>query len=137
MKVVFGIPELLSLLALVAGVAYYLLIIYRVLVRVAPANRSMKPELVWLNLIIGFNLFWMAWTVIKLSESLGKELAERKITNPDNGARTAGLVMVGSVICCFGSITIPPLSLLFALAAIIAWSIHWGKTATYLKELSS
>ena len=137
MKVVFGIPEFLSLAALLAGVVYYLLILYRILNRVAPANRSMQPEWVWLNLIPGFNLFWMIWTVLKLSESLSKELADRKISNPDNGARTTGLVMMASIVGCLATVVIPPLSLLLALAAIIAWSIHWGKTANYLKELST
>lgn len=135
MKVVFGIPELLSLAAMLGGIVYYLLILYRLLARTAAHNRSMNPALVWLNLIPVFNLGWMIWTVLKLSESLSKELAERQIANVDLAGRNMGLFMMACAITCIATVVIPPLSLLLALATIICWSIHWGKMASYLKQL--
>lgn len=117
-------------ISLIVGVLF-LLNLHRLLDAIKPANRTMEPGLVWLNLIPIFNLGWLFYTVIKISEALGAELAERGLDNPDEGGKVLGLVMAGTVV---GGL-IPLLGGISSLAALVVGIIYWIKMAEYRKKL--
>lgn len=132
---IFGIGMLIAagliLLISVIVSVLFLLNLHRLLDAIKPENRTMEPGLVWLNLIPIFNLGWLFYTVIKISEALGAELAERGLDNPDEGGKILGLVMAGTVV---GSL-IPLLGGLSGLAALVVGIIYWIKMAEYRKKL--
>lgn len=132
---IFGIGMLIAagLILLISVIisVLFLLNLHRLLDAIKPANRTMEPGLVWLNLIPIFNLGWLFYTVIKISEALGAELAERGLDNPDEGGKVLGLVMAGTVV---GSL-IPLLGGLSGLAALVVGIIYWIKMAEYRKKL--
>lgn len=117
-------------ISLIVGVLF-LLNLHRLLDAIKPANRTMEPGLVWLNLIPIFNLGWLFYTVIKISEALGAELAERGLDNPDEGGKVLGLVMAGTVV---GGL-IPLLGGISSLAALVVGIIYWIKMVEYRKKL--
>ena len=81
-----------SVIGLVIEVLF-LLNLMRLLEAVHPQNRAMSPGLVWLNLIPVFNFGWMIYTVIKISESVRRENASRRVASVDEGdTYTVGLV---------------------------------------------
>jgi hypothetical protein len=108
----------------IAVVVVYLLTLQKCLNRVSPANRTMEPGLVWLNLVPLLNLGWIFYTVIKIAESVVKEGQARSIDVGDGG-KTIGLVYCILIICCI----IPILNIFCSIGALICWIIYWVKIA--------
>lgn len=121
---------IILVISLIIGVLF-LLNLHRLLDAIKPENRAMEPGLVWLNFIPIFNLGWLFYTVIKISESLGAELAERGLDNPDEGGKVLGLVLAGTVV---GGL-IPLLGGISSLAALVVGIIYWIKMVEYRKKL--
>jgi len=69
-----GLPLFLGLLI---AVILYLASLYKTFAACAPANRSLAPGLVWLNLIPLFSTIWIFVTVVSVASSLRREHAER------------------------------------------------------------
>ena len=89
---------------------------------------TMSPGLVWLNLIPIFNFGWMIYTVIKISESIGKKFEAHGVQNPDNGAKVTGLVY--SI-----SFAMAPFVVFTAVVGLIFWIMYWVKITKYNKNL--
>jgi hypothetical protein len=106
----------------IAVVVVYLLTLQKCLNRVSPANRTMEPGLVWLNLVPLLNLGWIFYTVIKIAESVVKEGQARGIDVGDGG-KTLGLVYCILIICGI----IPILGIFCSIGGLVCWIIYWVK----------
>ncbi len=100
----------------------FLLSLQKCLKRVTPANRTMEPGMVWLNLVPLLNLFWEFYTIIKIAESTVKDGQARSLDVGD-GAKTVGLAFCILGLCSL----IPFVNLLAGPAALICFIIYWVK----------
>lgn len=122
---------LVFLLVFLVIMIFFLLSLQKALTLAGAENREMSPGLVWLNLIPIFNLGWMVYTVLKISEAVSKKYAAHNVPNPSEGAKTLGLLYSISSICSI----IPFLGGLFALAALVLFIIYWIKVAEFNKAM--
>ena len=129
----FSLILILIFGGVLAAVFCFLLTLHNLLEEMSRGHRAMEPGLVWLNLLPFFNLFWMAWTVLKIAESLNAALAHKQLTNLDNGCKNLGLAMVG----CFIASFIPFIGWVSSVVGLILWILYWRKLATYRKLLSA
>ena len=90
---------------------------------------TMSPGLVWLNLIPIFNFGWMIYTVIKISESIGKKFEAHGVQDPNKGAKVTGLVYSISFVTA-------PFVAFTAVVGLIFWIMYWVKITNYNKRLS-
>lgn len=105
------------LMIIIAPLLFYLLSLQKTLRLAGPANRSMKPGLVWLNLVPLLNLFWYPFTVLKVSEAIITILGRPR----GDGGRLVGLASSLLIITCLTPLR-SELLLLFTLAI---WVVHW------------
>lgn len=78
-----------------AVLSSFLSALARVLRRVGPENRTMRPNQVYLNLIPVFNLIWATVTVERVAESLRNEFRERGLDGPtEEYGRNYGLTLL-------------------------------------------
>lgn len=122
-----GVLTLALLVFVLVIVVFYLLSLARALKLAGPQNRKMAPGLVWLNLIPIFNLGWMIYTVLKVSEAIASRHAENGTPDPSEGAKTIGLLYTVFALLSF----IPLFGALLGLASIVLWIIYWVKVADY------
>lgn len=155
-----GVPELIILL----GVALLPLIFYvrtlkEALGRCSPEARTMRPGLLWLMLILGFNLFWHFVVVVNVARSLHNEFVKRRITGmPANPGLGVGLAMcmlslgpplaIGLSIAAFAArggspsygpagvfLAAIPLATLAGWAGFICWIVYWAKISRCSRRL--
>ncbi len=140
----FGI--LVALIGIVVGLVIqilFLLNLMRLLEAVHPANRTMSPGLVWLNLIPVFSLGWMIYTVIKIRDSVGRENASRWGASVDErNTHTIGLVYsilaAAGFVFSFGGYNNRGVSVfggLISLAVLILWILYWVRTNRLRRDL--
>ena len=104
---------------------FFFLSLQKCLNRISEQNRAMSPGYVWLNFIPIFNLGWIFYTVIKISDSVKNEGRSRNTTELGDGAYNIGMAMC---ICNIVSI-IPYIGSIAGIAALILWIIYWVKIA--------
>ena len=119
-----------------------------VLRQVDELNRTMQPELVWLNFIPIFNLVWVFVTVIKVRDSVRAEFAYRGL-RPDGGFGF-GVGMAFAVANVISEIYVPSeqslneaaivaltvISWVAGTALFICWLFYW-RTAALLRDVLS
>lgn len=110
----------------------FLLSLQKCLNRVAPANRTMSPGLVWLNLVPLLNLGWVFYTVIQVAASVVKEGQARNLDVADGG-KTLGLTYGILMLCSF----IPLLGILCGLGSLVCWIMYWVKIAGISTKLAA
>lgn len=124
---------LLLAIGVIAAMVFYLLNLQRCLAATRPEFRpGLPPGLVWLTLVpfIGF-LVWLVAVVI-LSSALKQEGRARQTAAFGDGGLAVGLAS-----CILGLLSpIPLLGLLFGLASLVCWIIHWVKISTYRRLLT-
>ena len=123
-----------SIFLIVAGLltisvlAFFLLSLSKLLKK-CDKYATMSPSLVWLNLIPIFNFGWMIYTVIKISESIGKKFEAHGVQDPNKGAKVPGLVYSISFVTA-------PFVAFTAMVGLIFWIMYWVKIINYNKRLS-
>jgi len=119
-----GLPLILGL---VIAVVLYLASLYKTLATCAPANRSLAPGLVWLNLIPVFSAIWIFVTVVSVASSLRREHAQRGIASDAGHGFGPGLAFaILGLLCDISALLLSPVFFVpFALAALVLWIIHW------------
>ena len=70
---------------------FFLLTLQKALSRCAPANRAMRPGLVWLELVPVFGWIWQFYVATAIGRSLGCENRSRKIPGPERPAQALGI----------------------------------------------
>ena len=61
--------------------------------QVKPENRTIKPSLIWLFLIPGFNLFWIFYIISRMAGSIKNELIDRDYEVEENPGYRIGLIV--------------------------------------------
>jgi flagellar biosynthesis protein FliQ len=125
-----GVVLVICLAALIVLI-FFLISLQKALTLAGEENREMSPGLVWLNLIPIFNLGWMVYTVLKVSEAISKKHTAHNVPNPTEGAKTTGLVYS---ICSICSI-IPIIGGLIALVGLVFFIIYWVNIAGFNKTM--
>ncbi len=110
----------------------YLMTLSKALSRCSPANRTMEPGQVWLNLIPCFNLVWQFITVNRISESFEYEFRDRRLPREGDFAKNLGLTYLILNLCGF----IPYIGFLFSIGSLVCWIIYWVKIAGFSKLLA-
>ncbi|MBU2885777.1 hypothetical protein KO507_08385 [Gilvimarinus agarilyticus] len=127
MGMLFGGVGLVFLLIFIVIFVLYMLSLSKALRLAGPQNRKMEPGLVWLNLIPLFNMGWIIFTVLKVSEAINNKHTENGTPDPSEGAKTIGLLYT-----IFALLTlIPILGMFLGLASLILWIVYWVKVSGY------
>jgi hypothetical protein len=97
--------------------------------------RQMAPNLVWLNLIPGFNLGWFIYTVVKVRASLNKEYFIRGwAVDQDFGYRmglTAGILLI----CLIALGWVPLINWVLGLVTLVCGGLYWIRIAILKRQL--
>ncbi len=118
----------LGLVAVYVVVAVFFLLNLRDLLRhVAPHNRMMRPDQVWLNLIPLFNLVWIFITIIKVRDSVRYEFQSRNWAQNGDFGYGVGLAAAILSIVSWGPL---------GLAAFVCWIIYWVRTSELKNQLA-
>jgi hypothetical protein len=125
---------------------FFLITQQNLLKAISPENRSMSPGEVWLQLIPLFNLVWQFFVVIRISDSIKKELEYRHLNSflgigdpeiiNELGKRPAydiGIAYCILVCCCM----VPCISTFAGLAALVCWIVYWVRLADYKRKLTN
>lgn len=128
---IMGLFGLLFFVIFIAIFVFYMLSLSKALRLAGEENRQMEPGLVWLNLIPVFNLGWIIYTVLKVSEAITNKHAANGTPDPSQGAKTIGLLYTIFVIVSI----IPFIGVLFGLASLVLWIIYWVKISGYNKAM--
>ncbi len=125
------------LIAIVLGIAVF--VVYIVFLstlsktlKLAGDHSQMSPGMVYLNLIPIFNLGWIFYTVIRVSEAVKGKCGE---IGQDAGDGGYG-IGIAYACCVVGSI-IPCIGFLAALASLVLWIVYWVKIAGYNEMMMS
>jgi hypothetical protein len=108
----------------------------RILQRIHPENRKMRPGKVWLQLIPLFGMVYAFIVVVDISESLKRELPNSAEKRPSlvTGLLYNGLFWSGGVI---GRITkVDFMELYVAMAAFAVLLVYWMQLLHYNRKLS-
>jgi len=135
--------QIVLLLGFLIPMIFFFLTQQRTLELIQPLNQCMKPGQVWLQLIPGFGLIWQFFVIIKISDSIRKELntptgdsifADISISTGSRPAYNSGILYAG--LFCIGTVpAVPLLTGLAALAGLVAWIIYWIQLSRYNKQL--
>jgi hypothetical protein len=144
-------------LGLLTGiVALYLLTLRSALSRVAPQNRTMAPELVWLQLVPLFGLYWHFRNVLALGESLERESRSRGVPthrpHQSLGIAAGICLIVGYGITWSSALTysvpnglpsfmwtlsrLRGLASIVALAGVLCIALYWMRVARSSREIA-
>ncbi len=151
-----------ALLGVLGGLViqvFYLLTLQRALKRCSAQNRTMAPELVWLQIVPFLSYVWMFFNVLAIGRSLDNEFRSRGVVRHRPG-RTLGLTT--AILCASGEVFliasnwrfipwigylardqvtlgIRPLyyfGVLLLFAYLVLAIVYWVKVADYSRELS-
>lgn len=142
-----GSIQFLFLALFIIPAIFFILTQQNTLKAIQPENRMMSAGQVWLQLIPLFGLAWQFFVVIKISDSLRKELTMRNnIFSFESQPADAFLrtqpkptYQIGLAYCilmCCSVIMPTLLKGLLALAGMICWVIYWVQLSNYKKEIS-
>jgi hypothetical protein len=110
---------------------FFLITLQRALTKCSPANRTMTPGLVWLQIIPFFGLIWQFFVVIAIANSLQNEFAARRVPAEPKPGQSLGLAMCITRVC----IVIPFLGIFAGIASIVLWIVYWVKIAEFSRKL--
>lgn len=113
--VIMLVGAVITLASLVLCICY-LLSLQKALARCSEGNRAMAPGMVWLLLIPCVSTVWIFFVVLKIAQSLGAELRQRGIAEPEAPGKVMGLIMAITAIVFF------PVTPIF-------WVVHWVQVA--------
>ena len=108
---------------------FFIITLQNTLKAIAPQNRQMPPENVWLLLIPVFNIVWNFIVVARIADSIKAELAMRGTPTDERPTYGIGLA------CCILSLCgiIPGVSV----AALICFIIYWVKVNEFKNKFRS
>ncbi len=148
-----GNLQLIILLAFLIPAIFFLLTQQKTLQAVDIYNRSMGPGRVWLQLIPFFGLLWQFLVVIRIAESIGKEMTAwnndsilgfSDAADVENAGKKPTL-FIGITYCLLivigysGSIFYKgPKAYIFGLvtiAGMICWAIYWVQLIVHTRKL--
>ncbi len=144
--------QLLLLLALLIPAILFLLTQQNTLKIIQPANRLIKPGLVWLQLIPVFGQIWQFFVVTALAGSIRKEFEFRQedtllgVSDADAAEQVgkkptfaigitycilnvASILLSRSLKIAPGSSSLPLFILLLSLSGMVCWIVYWVKLA--------
>jgi len=116
---------------LILPMVFFLLTLQRALSKCSPANRTMSPGLVWLQIIPFFGFIWQFFVVFAVANSLDNEFAARRIQEEPKPGQSLGLAMCITRVCT----VIPFLGIFAAIASLVLWIIYWVKIAGFSRKL--
>ena len=116
---------------LILPMVFFLLTQQRALSKCSPANRTMTPGLVWLQIIPFFGFIWQFFVVLALANSLESEFAARRIPEEPKPGQSIGLAMCITRVCT----VIPFLGIFAAIASLVLWIVYWVKIAGFSRKL--
>ena len=115
------------LLALIPKI-FYCITLKKTLLEIAPANRKMPPNNVFLLFIPLFSLVWNFIVVNKMTESLELEFRGRNLKNNESKPGYS-IGMAHSVLAC--CTIIPLIGIFLTIAGFVCWIIYWVKINDY------
>ena len=134
-----GILAIGEAIAIIIGLAVTLIPIINfimtleyALLAMAPHNRMMSPDKVWLLFIPFFNILWLFVVVYFIAESYRGEFLERNIKNTE--ARPSfgiGLATAILLVGCF----IPKVNFYIVPVFLVCWIIYWVRVARLKDQL--
>lgn len=133
-----GVFAAFLMILLVVGILlipfiFYLLTLQNTLKAIAPQNRYVRPEQVWLMFIPFFNIVWQFILVDRLASSIQKELNMRGIHTNERPTYNIGLAY-----CILGLAGwVPLLGTLTGIATVVCWIIHWVKVSEFKDKFLS
>ncbi len=116
---------------LILPMVFFLLAQQRALSKCSPANRTMTPGLVWLQIVPFFGFIWQFFVVLALANSLENEFAARRIPEERKPGQSIGLAMCITRVCT----VIPFLGIFAAIASFVLWIVYWVKIAGFSRKL--
>jgi hypothetical protein len=145
---VLGTNELIIIFVLFAvflvPFILFLLTQQNTLKAISPANRSMQPGEVWLQLIPLFGMVWQFIVVSKIAASLQRELLAGNKFSFEDSRQPAHSELYGEkptynigiayciLFCCS---IIPVLGGLASLGGLVCWIIYWVKVSEYKNRI--
>jgi len=124
-----GIGTIILLSIFLVPWFFFLLNLHTTLSRVSPRNRAMPPAHVWLNFIPVFNLGWIIYTVLKVTESLRAEYGSRGWIPENDFGYNVGLATGVLAIASFVLGWAPVLGWGLGIAELVCWILYWVRTA--------
>lgn len=105
---------------------------------ISPANRKLRPGLVWLELIPFFDVIWSFVNIIKVCSSLEEELLSRKMnTDSIRPTYSIGLCSAVSGLACHLGIWAPALiTIITCIVFVICWFVFWHKLSKLHRQLT-
>ena len=100
---------------------------------IAPENRTMRPEQVWLLLVPVFNLGWQFIVIDRMADSLAAELQHRNIPFSERPGYNIGLACCICVCLCFTGV----LSGVAPIGCLVLWILYWVKINEYRQKILS
>lgn len=150
----FQFVQLILLAAFVVPAIFFLLTQYKTLNSVRPENRSMRPWLVWLQLIPFFGLFWGFFVVIHIARSAYRQRLtynEESIIGLSpadvDGLGKRPTLAIGITWCILWIVDFPlpflakmspgvqVLHILLTLAQITCWIIYWVQLGSLYRKI--
>ncbi|SEN23720.1 hypothetical protein SAMN05216436_11386 [bacterium A37T11] len=127
-----GIVQLLAALGIITVLiwVFYANTVRKVIRLIAPENRFLKPDQVWLLVIPLFNIYWNFVVARRLADSLTNEFFDRKIAEEESPGKIAGIRYAIFFLLC--NIPLPGIiSLTFFLLAVIYFVAYWVKVYNF------
>lgn len=129
-----GLFALVIFIAIYAVLALYILNLHRCFDAIQPAFRPPVPTaLVWLGLVPYLGFIALIAAIVLLSMSLKKEGEARQTEVFGDGGLALGLA--GFILSLLA--VIPFIGLLFGLAGLVCWILHWMKVSGFRRALAA
>jgi hypothetical protein len=135
--------QLIYFLVRVLIIALFLLTPRALLKQVSEKNRTLRPDLVWLNLIPVFEFVWIPITLVKIRSSVRAEVLARGYANPANesafhvGLASWLLYLATNILVLlpYGSDALLVVLVLVELTFLGLWIAYWVKLAHLKNDL--
>lgn len=127
--------QLAFLAAYIAVVILYLLTLNNTLKIIKPHNRRVKPALVWLMLIPGFNFVWQFILSKKMSESIEAEVRSLGHDMNAQPLHSLGILCAVFYILTILSQAMKEGQLFVLIPGFIIWISYWAKISQYRKAI--
>lgn len=127
--------SLFPLVLLVIPWVFFLLNLRALLWQVAPQNRAMSADLVWLTFIPVFGLGWFIYTVTKVRDSVRAEYDSRGWSSADDFGYNVGVAAGVLGICLLFFSWIPFIGWALGVSWLVCWILYWLKTSDLKHQL--
>jgi len=148
--------QIFLLLAFVIPAIFFVLAQQKTLQVISPENRAMSPESVWLQLIPFFGMVWQFLVVVRIANSISKEMASKIVDSilDDSQAQIKEteesptfavgiayciLTTLGVIINYYTMQSASYLALvgsLFAFTGMVCWIIYWVRLVKTKNKLA-